>query len=245
MAKLFVGTSGWVYEHWRGVFYPEGLPQSEWFGYYAKRFDTVEINYSFYRLPSRKTFETWREGAPPGFVFTVKANRYITHVKKLKDPGEAVKRFYENLYGLEDRCGAVLFQLPPRWNVNVDRLEEFLSIVPKEYRLVFEFRDESWLTEGVMDVLRRNDAALCAADSPHWPSPRQVTADFVFFRLHSGHTKEAPAYTKKELGILAAEIEGHLAENRDAFVYFNNDYGGFAIENALAIKAMIEGKGGV
>lgn len=245
MAKLFLGTSGWVYEHWRGVFYPEDLPQSEWFDYYAKRFDTVEINYSFYRLPSRKTFENWREGAPPGFVFTVKGNRYITHIKKLKDPVEAVKRFYENLYGLEDRCGAVLFQLPPRWNVNVERLEEFLSIVPKKYRLVFEFRDESWLTEAVMEVLRRHGAALCSADSPHWPSPRQVTADFVFFRLHSGHTEQAPLYTKKELGILAAEIEGHLADGRDAFVYFNNDYGGFAIENALTIKAMIEGKGGV
>lgn len=245
MAKLLVGTSGWVYEHWRGVFYPEELPQPEWFGFYAKSFDTVEINYSFYRLPSRKTFENWREGAPADFVFTVKANRYITHVKKLKDAGEAVKRFYENLYGLGDRCGAVLFQLPPRWSVNAPRLEEFLSIVPKKYRLVFEFRDESWLAEEIMDVLRRYGAALCAADSPYWPSPREVTADFVFFRLHSGRTRQAPYYTRKELRALAAEIGEHLTGGRDAFVYFNNDYGGFAIKNALAIKAMIEGKGGV
>src|SRR5450756_2557295 len=158
MAKFLIGTSGWVYEHWKGVFYPEGMPQSEWFGHYAKSFDTVEVNYSFYRLPSRRTFENWREGAPPGFVFTVKANRYITHVKKLKDAGDAVKRFYENLYGLEDRCGAVLFQLLPRWHANVERLEEFLSLVPKRYRLVFEFRDESWLTQEVADLLRRHNA---------------------------------------------------------------------------------------
>ena len=245
MAKLLVGTSGWVYEHWRGVFYPEELSQPEWFGFYARNFDTVEINYSFYRLPSRKTFENWRESAPADFVFTVKANRYITHVKKLKDAGEAVKRFYENLYGLEDRCGAVLFQLPPRWKVNAPRLEEFLSTVPKKYRLVFEFRDESWLAEETMDVLRRYGAVLCSADSPYWPSPREVTADFVFFRLHSGRTRQAPSYTLKELRTLAAEIRGHLAGGRDAFVYFNNDYGGFAVKNALAIKAMLEGKGGV
>lgn len=245
MAKLLVGTSGWVYEHWKEVFYPEELPKPEWFGFYAKSFNTVEINYSFYQLPSRKTFVKWREGAPADFVFTVKANRYITHVKKLKDAGEAVKRFYENLYGLEDRCGAVLFQLPPRWNVNAPRLEEFLSVVPKRYRLVFEFRDESWLKEEIMDLLHRHGAALCSADSPHWPSPREVTADFVFFRLHSGGTRQAPSYTQKELRALAAEIGGHLTGGRDAFVYFNNDYGGFAVKNALAIKAMIERKGGV
>ena len=245
MAKFLIGTSGWVYEHWKGVFYPEGMPQSEWFGHYAKSFDTVEVNYSFYRLPSRRTFENWREAAPPGFVFTVKANRYITHVKKLKDAGDAVKRFYENLYGLEDRCGAVLFQLPPRWHANVERLEEFLSLVPKRYRLVFEFRDESWLTEEVADLLRRYNAALCAADSPFRPGPRDVTADFVFYRMHGGHGRQAPSYGQKELRALASEIAVHLAEGLDAFAYFNNDYGGVAVKNALSMRAMIEEKAGV
>ena len=239
MPRLLVGTSGWVYPHWRGIFYPEDLPQKEWFSHYSRFFDTVEINYSFYQLPSRETFESWEQMAPPGFVFTVKANRFITHVKKLKDPQESVGRFYENLSGLGEKCAAVLYQLPPHWKLNLDRLREFLEVVPKRYRLVFEFRDPLWLTEEVYLLLRNSGAVLCSADSPVFPSPRITTADFAFFRMHAGSGTSSPKYTKKELKKLTGEVGEHLEAGRDVFVYFNNDYKGFAIDNALTLKDLV------
>lgn len=243
MASIYVGTSGWVYPHWSGVFYPEDLPQREWLDHYSRHFDTVEINNSFYRLPSRSTFEGWRRRAPPGFTFAVKANRYITHVKKLKDPEEAVRNFYDNLAGMGDACGVVLFQLPPRWRANLERLEGFLKSVPDTYRLAFEFRDSTWLNDEVYELLRKRGSALCTADRPIYPGPRVVTADFAFFRMHGGRELADGEYSYNELKALAREVGAHARAGRDVFVYFNNDYRGFAPENALALKDLLKGKG--
>jgi uncharacterized protein YecE (DUF72 family) len=245
MARFLAGTSGWVYPHWRGAFYPEELDEREWFAYYAERFDTVEINNTFYRLPPRSTFEGWRRKAPPGFLFSVKASRYLTHVKKLKDPEKGVERFYESLGGMGDLCAAVLFQLPPRWRANPGRLEEFLDALPGGYRTVLEFRDRSWLDEKVYDVLGRHGAALCFADSPFYPAPRVKTADFSFYRMHGGHGNGKPRYDGDELKELALEVRGELAQGRDCFVYFNNDYRAYAVENALELKGLLEGREGV
>lgn len=243
MAKLMVGTSGWVYPHWKGTFYPDDLKQSEWFAYYTERFNSVELNNTFYHLPPRSTFEGWRQAAPAGFRFTVKANQYITHRKKLKDPENGLSNFYENLAGLGRYCAAVLFQLPPHWQVNLERFDAFLKAVPKGHRIVFEFRDRSWLNDEIFRLLRKRNAALCTADKPFYPAPRVRTADFVFYRLHGGHHKTAPGYDRRELSGLAAELSGHLEAGRDAFAYFNNDWGGYAADNAVSLRRMIEGKG--
>lgn len=244
MARLLLGTSGWVYNHWKGVFYPEDLPTGEWFSYYARHFDTVEINNSFYRLPSRRVFEEWRRMAPEGFDYTVKASRYITHVKKLKDPRRGLGNFYRNLDGLGDRCAAVLFQLPPRFHLNLERLEGFLEALSARYANVMEFRDETWLTDDVYSLLRRRNVALCWADSPFHPGPDERTADFSFFRRHGGHGRGKPGYSRRELEELAGRARDELDDGRDCFVYFNNDPGGFAVKNALELAEMLEGGGG-
>ncbi len=245
MARLLVGTSGWVYPHWRGTFYPGDLDEREWFNHYSHRFDTVEINSTFYRLPPRSTFESWSRNAPPGFLFSVKASRYMTHVKKLKDPEQGVERFYGSLAGMGDLCAAVLLQLPPSWRANPERLNEFLDIVPREYRSVLEPRDRSWLREEVYEVLRRHGAALCFADSPFYPAPETRTADFSYYRMHGGRGSSRPGYSTKELEELAVRLGGELADRRDCFVYFNNDYRAYAVANALELKGMLEGKDGV
>ncbi len=242
MPQLMIGTSGWVYPHWKKRFYPEDLDERYWFSHYARHFNTVEINNSFYRLPSKETFESWRDMAPPGFRFTVKASRYITHVKKLKDPGTGLANFYENLSGMQRHCAAVLFQLPPRWHLNIPRLEEFLAALPTRYRAVLELRDETWLKDEVFELMHRHNVALCAADSPFYPGPIERTADFSFYRRHGGHGSESPGYERDELWALAGDIEKELGDGRDCFVYFNNDYRGYALENALELKSMLEGK---
>src|SRR5262245_36863383 len=152
---LRIGTSGWVYNHWRGVFYPQTLPQGDWFRHYALTFDTVEINNSFYRLPTGEVFESWREQAPRSFVYAVKASRFLTHMKKLKDPDEPIARFFKNASKLGRALGPVLYQLPPRWRVNLERFEYFLNVLPKKYEHVIEFRDASWLVEDTFRLMER------------------------------------------------------------------------------------------
>lgn len=239
MPRLLIGTSGWVYDHWKGVFYPEGLRQKDWFEYYSEHFDTVEINNSFYRLPPRAVFVDWRAQAPGGFLYTVKASRYITHVKKLKDPAEGLGNFYGNLEGMGEGCACVLFQLPPRFHANLQRLREFLELVPARYRVVMEFRDETWLVPETYDILADHGAALCAADSPFYPAPDRKTADFDFFRMHGGKHKIRPNYSQRELASLASKIDGRLEEGRDVFAYFNNDYAGYALKNATRLKELL------
>ncbi len=182
--KIFIGTSGWHYKHWLGVFYPPGTSGGEMFEFYARHFDTVEINNSFYRLPTANTFDNWRESSPRNFCFAVKGSRFITHMKKLKDPKISSAKFFLLAERLEKKLGPILFQLPPRWKLNLERLSAFLDDLPARHKYVFEFRDESWLVTPVFELLRRHNAAFCVHDFADMKVPREITADFSYIRFH-------------------------------------------------------------
>jgi uncharacterized protein YecE (DUF72 family) len=239
MAELRVGTSGWHYRHWREVFYPSGLKTGDWLVYYSGSFDTVEINNSFYRLPSHANFESWAEQAPSGFIFAVKASRFITHVKKLKEPNEPISRLIENAEGLGAKLGPVLFQLPPRWKKNASRLEEFLEALPAQHRYVFEFRDDSWLDYDIYRMLEEANCALCIASSPSFPQSLRVTADFAFLRFHGGEDLYASKYPHDELKNWSTFASSLLEEGRDVYAYFNNDAFGYAVEDAKTFQELV------
>ncbi len=239
MAQLRVGTSGWHYTHWKSVFYPPRSRPEEWLAFYATRFDTVEINNSFYRLPSRETFAAWGGKAPQGFVFAVKASRYVTHVKKLLAPGEALANLLDNAGGLGEKLGPVLFQLPPNWKRNPERLGELIAMLPGEGRYAFEFRDETWLHDDVYHVLESGNCALCISSSPSFPNARRVTADFAFLRFHGGTVLYGSKYSRRELEGWASFARGLLDEGRDVYAYFNNDAFGFAVENAESFRDLL------
>lgn len=238
--RIHVGTSGWHYDHWRGPFYPTSSPKNRMLEHYADRFSTVEINNTFYSLPATKTLAGWRDRTPDGFVFSVKASRYITHRKKLKDPDQSLPRFFESITALGDKTGPVLFQLPPRWRANPDRLETFMDHLPEGFRYTFEFRDPSWLDEPVFEILRRHNAALCIYDLDGFTSPRTVTADFVYIRLHGPEAAYEGHYDTQTLSGWAGAIHAWADKGREVFCYFDNDEAGNAVTDALALKGMVE-----
>lgn len=239
IGKLYIGTSGWSYKHWKEVFYPSDLPHDKWLQYYAERFSTVEINNSFYRLPKRETFEAWRDRTPADFTFAVKASRYITHVKKLTGVEEASLRFFENAEGLGNKLGPILFQFPANWHANVQRLSDFVDFLPGKYRYSFEFRHSSWFQNEIHSLLREKNIALCIADSPNWPTSFEITAPFTFIRLHGGRILYASEYSNQELLQWSKIITGFLDKKIDVFVYFNNDAYGYAVKNALQLREML------
>ncbi|MBW1988617.1 MAG: DUF72 domain-containing protein [Deltaproteobacteria bacterium] len=234
-----VGTSGWHYDHWVGPFYPEGMKSGEFLDFYKDRFSTTEINNSFYRLPSEKTLKVWKAKVPKGFVFAAKGSRYATHMKKLKDPDRSVPNLYGRLRVLERKLGPVLFQLPPRWHANPGRLEAFLSALPKDVRAAFEFRDESWFLEEVYEALKKHGAAFCIYEYAGLTSPREVTADFVYIRLHGPDGAYQGEYGKKGLAPWARAISQWADSGRDVYVYFDNDEQGYAPTDALRLKKML------
>ncbi|RLC82590.1 MAG: DUF72 domain-containing protein [Chloroflexi bacterium] len=240
MMSLYIGTSGWVYPHWREVFYPGDLPQQEWLSFYARHFPTVEINNSFYRLPSEEAFKGWRETAPQGFIFAVKANRFITHLKKLKVSPDSVNLFLKRARLLGEKLGPILFQLPPRWRCNPGRLEAFLEFLPGDLLYTFEFRDESWLTEEVFRILEGKGVAFCIISLPGFECPIKVTAPFVYIRMHGSGLVYGGLYNAEELAHWAGIIRGFLRDGLDVYVYFNNDAFGFAVRNAREITEMIQ-----
>jgi uncharacterized protein YecE (DUF72 family) len=233
MPELRIGTSGYQYDHWKSIFYPEALPKSRWFQHYAARFDTVEINNTFYRLPEAEVFEAWRKAAPKGFCYALKFSRFATHVKRLKDPKEPLKRFLQRARKLKGALGPILVQLPPRWDIRLDRLESFLNAAPRNFRWVIELRDPRWLRREVYELLEKHDAALCLHDliDNH---PRLVTADWVYYRFHGVHY--GGTYSARDLRKSAREIREHLRRGRDVFAYFNNDAQGHAVQNAIDLK---------
>ena len=182
--KIHIGTSGWHYNHWVGPFYPANLTQNNYFRFYAEHFHSVEINNSFYRLPDKKTIIHWRDTSPGGFIFTIKASRYITHMKKLRQPDDSLKSLLERVSLLNEKLGAILFQLPPRWRLNLERFEDFLNMLPGDYRYAFEFRDPSWFESSVYKALAQCGAAFCIYDFKGYRSVKEVTADFIYFRFH-------------------------------------------------------------
>jgi uncharacterized protein YecE (DUF72 family) len=236
---IHIGTSGWHYKHWVGPFYPEGLRPPQMLRWYAERFDTVEINNSFYRLPPSSAFETWCRETNPKFCFAVKASRYITHNKKLTDPESANEKFISLVERLEKRLGPILFQLPPSWKLNADRLDAFLSTLPRTHRYAFEFRNPTWNVPAVYEVLRRHNAAFCIYELAGFQSPIEITANFTYIRLHGPGNKYQGDYSSSTLRSWAKKIENWGRELKHIFVYFDNDQAAFAPKNALELKKMI------
>ena len=234
-----IGTSGWVYPHWQGVFYPSDLKQPHWFRHYAREFDTVEINNTFYRLPAEKTFDRWREQAPAGFTYAVKASRYITHVRRLKDCAEPLQRFLHRVQRLGNHLGPILYQLPPRWRANPERLAAFATLLPADRLHVFEFRDERWFTEPVREVLAEHNLSFCIFDMPGLRCPQWITGPIVYVRFHGSASLYAGRYTQEELAQWAETIRGFLATGRDVYAYFNNDAFGHAVINARELRALL------
>ena len=236
--ELHVGTSGWSYDPWVGPFYPATLAPGDRFAYYAEVFDTVEINNTFYGLPDEATVEAWRERAPDGFVYAMKASRYLTHMKKLNEPEEPLQTFLDRVRPLGPHLGPVLVQLAPNWHADRERLETFLALVPSDVRLALEFRDPSWHDDATYDTLRAHGAALCIYDDAGTVTPKEVTADFVYLRFHGTEEGYRGPYGREGLAPWAGAINTWLDQGRDVFAYFNNDADASAPGDARILKAM-------
>ena len=237
-SKLHIGTSGWIYDHWQGPFYPEDTPQEDWLSFYQRRFNSVEINNTFYGLPEKATFQTWREEAPPEFRYAVKANRYITHLKKLQEPQDTLGRFFSAVSELEDTLGPILFQLPPNWGYNHQRLADFLEVLPAGQRYTFELRAPDWINARALDLLADHQAAFCIYDFDGRQSPKEVTADFVYLRLHGPGEAYQGKYSLQALAGWAGAISSWLGKGKDVYCYFDNDQAGYAAENAVQLQEM-------
>ena len=240
-AAVHIGTSGWHYRHWLGPFYPEGMGPSSFLDFYCRHFRTVEINNSFYRLPEEDTMKAWQRQTQEGFIFSIKASRYLTHMKKLKDPAEPLEIFLGRASLLCEKLGPVLFQLPPRWRCNIERLRKFLALLPADSRSAFEFRDQSWFRPEVYDALRKAGAAFCIYDLAGRLSPREVTADFVYIRLHGPGAAYSGRYDTAALANWAGAIASWQDRGKEVFCYFDNDQGGFAVANALELIKLLQG----
>jgi len=231
-----IGTSGWHYNHWKELFYPAGLPKSKWFEHYAQHFDTVEINNTFYQLPKEVSLQRWHEQAPKNFLYSVKANRYITHIKRLKDTSEALERFFDRISILKSRLGPILYQLPPSLHKDLDLLTGFIKLLPKKLPAVFEFRHDSWFSEDTFKLLNKFGAGFCVHDLSGKETPRVVTADIIYVRFHGPTGKYEGNYSKPALKNWAQWIRDNGAGISSVFAYFNNDIGGHAVTNAKTLR---------
>jgi len=240
---LYVGTSGWQYRDWRDSFYPRGVAQPEWLRHYAARFATVELNNSFYRLPDRDTFERWREATPDDFVFAVKMSRYLTHVRRLRDPEEPVRRFFERAEGLGDKLGPVLLQLPPTLGADLARLADTLDRFPAGVRVAVEPRDDSWFDDGLRSLLEARGAALVLADSPRRRTPVWRTAGWGFVRFHEGVATPRPCYGERALSTWAERIASLWDDGADVFCFFNNDARACAVRDAVVFAGLVSRAG--
>jgi len=243
-ANYYVGTSGWHYDHWRCRFYPEGLVKGKWLEFYTGHFTTVELNNSFYRLPSEAAFAAWHNSSPANFTFAVKVSRFITHIKRLKDTEEAVDRFITRAKILGGKLGPLLYQLPPNMHRNDERLESFLSILPQGMKHVFEFRHQSWLEEKVFEILRRYNAGFCVFDMPLLSCPLVATANFAYIRFHGSTALYSSCYSDGELVDWAGRLNNLAANLKAIYIYFNNDAEAFAVRNAITLRSYLEAESG-
>ena len=241
VGDIWIGTSGWHYKHWVGSFYPPRLPASRMLAHYTQNFDTVELNNTFYKLPTESSLLAWRDSTPPRFHFAVKGSRFLTHMKKLNNAEEGLHRFLDVVTVLDPKLGPILFQLPPNWTLDLDRLEAFLDLLPRKRRCAFEFRNDTWNTARTYDLLAKHNAGYCIFDLAGYVSPIQVTADFSYIRLHGPGGKYQGSYSDKSLKGWAKRIEkwNKLAA---VYVYFDNDDSGYAPRNALRLKALLQGE---
>jgi uncharacterized protein YecE (DUF72 family) len=239
-AATHIGTSGWHYKHWRGVFYPAELRIQDWLEYYARHFDCVEVNSSFYGLPTTDTIATWCDRVPSQFVFSVKAPRRITHFKKLKNCEAELDELFRRLRAFGDRLGPVLFQLPPRWRCNLHRLERFLTGLPSDQRLVFEFRDPSWHNDEVYELLARRPAAFCIFDSGDFTAPLVDSGDLVYVRLHGPSAAYAGSYRAPRLRTWVDRAQGWNRRKKEVFLFFDNDERGYAVKNGTRTIGLLK-----
>lgn len=266
MANYYIGTSGWQYGDWSfdyaqdklNYFYPPKLPKRKWLEYYSGHFKTVEINATFYHQMKPTTFANWARTVPEDFVFAVKASRFITHIRRLKNATGSMNRFIRPTVSLGKKLGPILFQLPPRFKADEKRLGKFLELSTEilghkktskyselrthhsKLKLAFEFRDPSWFSESIYKILRKYNAALVIAESgDHWPSAEVITADFTYLRFHGEGGSYASKYTDEELKVWASKIKKWQKTGFDVYAYFNNDVGAFAVDNAKTLLKLI------
>jgi uncharacterized protein YecE (DUF72 family) len=237
--SVHIGTSGWHYKHWKGPFYPEKLPASKMLAFYAERFDTVELNNTFYRLPPENGVDNWRDSAPDGFLFAAKGSRFITHMKKLKDPDTAISRYFERVGRLGRKLGPIVFQTPPWWEINLERLETFLDALPRGQRYAFELRNPTWHAPEVYRILRRRNAAFCIFEIAGFHSPFELTADFTYVRLHGPGGAYQGSYSAQALSEWSNRLRAWESDLRAVYIYFDNDQAAYAVENALELKRMV------
>jgi uncharacterized protein YecE (DUF72 family) len=247
MARAYIGTSGWNYREWRGSFYPEKLPTAQWLSFYATRFDTVEINYTFYRLPSKDACAAWYDQTPDKFRFVVKASRYITHIRRLRDSQDSWNDFVERVEALKHKLGPILLQFPANFRAseaNLESVDEFLGYASRGSRLALEFRDRSCFDARMLRVLRKHRAALVIPQSSRYPLPEvSPTSDFMYFRFHGPKEMFASSYSGAELRDWAKTMNSFLARRRDVYAYFNNDAGGHAPRDAQALLQYLQSLG--
>lgn len=236
---IHIGTSGWHYDDWRGPFYPDDLKAADMLSFYAEHFATVEINNSFYRLPSVAAVKSWTKQVPKDFLFAPKASRYTTHTKRLKDAPKSFEKYFPRIDPLKNKLGPVLFQLPPHFVPDIARLETFIAALPKRHRYAFEFRDPRWFTDDVYDVLSAANCAFCIFDIGGLQSPNWLTADFAYIRLHGPGKKYQGSYSDEALRQWAKLIRGFARKGADVFCYFDNDQKGYAPQNALRLSKML------
>jgi uncharacterized protein YecE (DUF72 family) len=239
-ARCWIGTSGWSYRHWIGPFYPSGMTKGiDQLRFYAERFDTVEVNGTFYRLIEADTFRRWREATPKGFVFACKGSRYLTHMKRLKDPDQGVGRFFERVEALEGKLGPIVFQLPGRFKPDRARLTRFIEALPGGRRYAFEFRDPAWFQPEILETLAERNVALCLYEFAGQDAPLEVTADFVYIRLHGPEGPYQGSYGDAALRTWAKRITAWAKADLDVYCYFDNDDRGFAPKNALRLRELL------
>jgi uncharacterized protein YecE (DUF72 family) len=241
---LWIGTSGWQYRHWRNRLYPAGIPQTKWFDRYVEAFDTVELNVTFYRQPKPAVFEAWGRRVPDGFLFAVKASRFLTHVKRLREPADSVEVLMDGASRLGPHLGPVLLQLPPDMPAEVEKLAETLAAFPRTVRVAFEPRNRTWLTAETMEVLDRHHAALCWADRRGPLTPELATADWGYIRFHGGRASPRSCYGEEALSAWADRVRLGWPVERDVFAYFNNDHNGCALRDA-GVFARFAGQAGL
>jgi len=236
---VHIGTSGWHYKHWVGTFYPPKTPASKMLAYYLQYFDTVELNNTFYRLPQTGALENWRESTPPNFCFAAKGSRFLTHMLKLKNPERALERFLDAVEVLREKLGPILFQLPPHWQLDLDRLAHFLNALPKHHRYAFEFRNETWNVPQIYDLLANHNAGYCIFDLAGYQSPIEVTSDLIYIRLHGPGGKYQGSYSDDALSGWVARIDKWRQQGKATYVYFDNDQAGYAAQNALKLRDLL------
>lgn len=240
MAEIRVGTSGYHYKHWLGRYYPAGTKPSGMLAHYLHDFDTVELNNTFYQLPSGSTFDAWRDATPRDFLYAVKGSRFITHMIKLKDAQRGLTNFMPRAERLGRKLGPILWQLPPGWKVNAERLEEFLSLLPPKHRYTFELRNQTWMTDAVFEVLQKYNAAFCIYELAGYQSPLEITADWTYIRLHGPTAfKYQGSYSDAQLGEWARRIRGWSRRMKAVYVYFDNDDSAYAVDDALTLKRLL------